>query len=322
MAKPLDQFPVLRASGTEEMRRAIFAAHGVRDIQFPDSDGQFTGYSNQAKLGKISVSFCCNDAPIEWRFPEGDFLRQQFCLSGHGSAGIGQRHEIIGPGQSCVSPADTDNRLGPMFEQIILRVERSILRGKLKALIGKHAVALLDFSPVVITESPELRHLRGLVWFIIHSLDTNDLGPSHPNFSELEQAVALAFLHCVPSIAHELARPSKSVAPWQVKRAEDYIAAHWAAPLTVEILAGAIDASVRSIFKTFSEHRGYSPMEFLREVRLREARGMLQNPSASTTVTAVGLACGFVNLGHFARYFQAAFGELPSETLARAKGRT
>ena len=39
-----------------------------------------------------------------------------------------------------------------------------------------------------------------------------------------------------------------------------------------------------------------------------------------TTVTAVGLACGFINLGHFARYYQAEFGELPSETLARAKG--
>jgi len=34
----------------------------------------------------------------------------------------------------------------------------------------------------------------------------------------------------------------------------------------------------------------------------------------------VAFNCGFGNLGHFAREYREAFGELPSETLARARG--
>jgi len=35
-------------------------------------------------------------------------------------------------------------------------------------------------------------------------------------------------------------------------------------------------------------------------------------------VTAVAFACGFGNLGHFARDYREVFGERPSMTLARA----
>jgi len=47
---------------------------------------------------------------------------------------------------------------------------------------------------------------------------------------------------------------------------------------------------------------------------------MLQAPNEQTSVTAVGLTCGFHNAGHFARYYRQAFNELPSTTLYNAKG--
>jgi transcriptional regulator GlxA family with amidase domain len=76
-------------------------------------------------------------------------------------------------------------------------------------------------------------------------------------------------------------------------------------------------ASARTIFKTFRQSRGYSPMAFLKQVRLDHARRMLLKSDSKTSVTAVALACGFHNLGHFARDYRARFGELPSETLGR-----
>jgi transcriptional regulator GlxA family with amidase domain len=45
---------------------------------------------------------------------------------------------------------------------------------------------------------------------------------------------------------------------------------------------------------------------------------MLSAPDAETSVTKVAFACGFGNLGHFARDYRKAFGERPSETLAQA----
>jgi AraC-like DNA-binding protein len=76
----------------------------------------------------------------------------------------------------------------------------------------------------------------------------------------------------------------------------------------------------RSIFQSFREGRGYSPMSFLKQVRLRHAREMLAKPVSNTLVTSVSFACGFGNLGRFANDYQKVFGETPSETLNRSKG--
>jgi len=60
-------------------------------------------------------------------------------------------------------------------------------------------------------------------------------------------------------------------------------------------------------------------MTFVRQVRLRHAQEMLMRASPETTVTSVAYACGFSNLGHFAKYYHAAFGEHPSATLKTAR---
>ena len=74
----------------------------------------------------------------------------------------------------------------------------------------------------------------------------------------------------------------------------------------------------RAIFRAFQQSRGYSPMAFARMVRLKHARERLLAPDPETSVTTVAFACGFGNLGHFARDYREAFGEPPSATLARA----
>ena len=60
-------------------------------------------------------------------------------------------------------------------------------------------------------------------------------------------------------------------------------------------------------------------MEFARRLRLEHARRMLEQPSPATTVTDVAFACGFGDLGRFARDFQRMFGERPSALLARRR---
>ena len=59
-------------------------------------------------------------------------------------------------------------------------------------------------------------------------------------------------------------------------------------------------------------------MTFVRQVRLRHAKHMLEHATPETTVTSVAYDCGFSNLGHFAKYYHAAFGEYPSTTLRTA----
>jgi transcriptional regulator GlxA family with amidase domain len=140
--------------------------------------------------------------------------------------------------------------------------------------------------------------------------------------AELEQAILVAFLCGVDHnySAALNARPS-ATAPWQVRRVEEYIEANWDQPIAIEALAIVANASARSIFHSFKEHRGHSPSHFVKQVRLRHAHETLSRPTEGTSVTRVAFDCGFGNLGHFASDYHRAFGETPSTTLNRSKGR-
>jgi transcriptional regulator GlxA family with amidase domain len=59
----------------------------------------------------------------------------------------------------------------------------------------------------------------------------------------------------------------------------------------------------------------------LRRVRLAQARADLEAPGPNTSVTNVAYDCGFSHLGRFAQEYARRFGESPSETLRRARGR-
>ena len=54
-------------------------------------------------------------------------------------------------------------------------------------------------------------------------------------------------------------------------------------------------------------------------VRLEHARELLVSGDVGVTVTAATFKCNFANLGHFAKDYRAAFGELPSETISRVR---
>ena len=109
-------------------------------------------------------------------------------------------------------------------------------------------------------------------------------------------------------------------APWQVRVAEQFIEANWDQPITIEALVAATDVSARNIFYSFKASRGYSPMDFVKRVRLGHAWKKLSRPDAETSVTTVAFECGFGNPGHFARDYHDRFGERPSETLRRGRG--
>ena len=60
-------------------------------------------------------------------------------------------------------------------------------------------------------------------------------------------------------------------------------------------------------------------MAFLRQIRLQHAREMLLRSDADISVTEAAFACGFSNLGHFARHYFNRFHERPSDTVRRKK---
>lgn len=87
---------------------------------------------------------------------------------------------------------------------------------------------------------------------------------------------------------------------------------------TIADICEATAVSERTLQYAFRRYVNVTPLIYLRMCRLNLARATLrQSDSTSTTVTTVALRYGFLHLGRFSADYKNAFGERPSETLAR-----
>jgi len=140
LEEPLQRFPVVRTSDTEEMKHALFTAYGATGFDVPDPDG-FEGCGNYVQLEDIALGFCAYGAPTKVNFPEGDFVRQQIGLSGHAATTIDGATTEIHARQSCITSPERSATLqfGRNYKQLILRVDKTALERKLSLILGGDA---------------------------------------------------------------------------------------------------------------------------------------------------------------------------------------
>jgi AraC-like DNA-binding protein len=136
---------------------------------------------------------------------------------------------------------------------------------------------------------------------------------------QLEQTLITTLLHAHRhTYTDALLRPQSAAAPFYVRRAEAYIEAHFAEPLSLADIAAHAGVSARSLQNGFQSFRSMTPMAFLRSVRLQRAhRALLTSDPAAATVTEIALSCGFTHLGEFGALYKRAFGVTPSHTLLK-----
>jgi AraC-like DNA-binding protein len=322
-ANPLQRFPVFSTSDSEEFSHALVTRFGAShaEVKLP---ADFKAVGNLVQLQCVGLVYGHSSAGVSAEYPDADRFRLLTALSGKGSAVIGKNAIAVDADQSCiVSPGQrvvlATNDSHHWFN---LRIDPGAFERKLACLLGAPPKGRLEFAPAVSRGSPRFQQLWRLIRFFSEQLDATSEPLPPLVLRELEQAVLVAFLSVNPhTFSHLLERDPKDTVPTHVRRAEEFIEGHWDQAIKIEDLEEATGVSARAIFKSFQQWRGYSPMAFARTVRLRHARKMLSAAAPGTTVTSVAFVCGFGNLGHFARDYRQAFGELPSATLGRGMRR-
>ncbi|HEX4013982.1 MAG TPA: helix-turn-helix domain-containing protein [Candidatus Cybelea sp.] len=102
-----------------------------------------------------------------------------------------------------------------------------------------------------------------------------------------------------------------------VRACEKYMREHVAETITLLDLSRASGMRSRSLMNAFEAIVGFSPMDYLKRLRLSAVRRALVRPgSAPTRIIDIAMEWGFSHMGHFARDYRAMFGEPPSQTLA------
>jgi AraC-like DNA-binding protein len=319
---PLHKFVVCESRNVDDWTSTTLPFFGRSRVEPKLGSKAFRAQLNVCRLQKMALCYGKFEGAFTVRIPESRCFAQGLPIRGSGEHVINGMMMTDTPSKGALGgPGTASLSYGPDFELFAVFMRPNALSDTLSGLIGSPLSSRLELAKSNYDWRPEPRMIRGLVGPMIAELDREDPDVSSLVLAELEQAILVAFLCGTGHNYRHLldGRPRKS-APWQVRRVEEYIEAHWDQPVSIEGLAVVANASARSIFQSFREGRGYSPMSFLKQVRLRHAREMLAKPVSNTLVTSVSFACGFGNLGRFANDYQKVFGETPSETLNRSKG--
>jgi AraC family ethanolamine operon transcriptional activator len=106
-----------------------------------------------------------------------------------------------------------------------------------------------------------------------------------------------------------------------VRSVEEYLQTMGDHPVHISEICAGLGLSRRSLHRAFHEIFGIGPVTFLRQKRLCTVHSVLQASSpVATTVSAVAIEQGFVELGRFAHDYHLMFGEYPSQTLGALTG--
>jgi AraC-like DNA-binding protein len=314
----LHRYPLFRASSAEEFREALLTLYGASRVDVEKSP-DFRAWANKIAVGDIALSYSACNAGIALHFPEVDYARQQIGMRGRSATILSSVRVSVNRGQACTTSLGRPMRVDcdPGHERLTLRIRTTALEKKLAALLGTRPKAALEFEPSLDLAKPEARQMIHLLRYFIGLFDTESGEPPAVVLRELEQAIIVSFLAANEHpYSRKLTDRPPGAAPRQVRLAEEFIEAHWHEAITIERLIEVAGISARALFRAFRKHRGCTPMEFAKQVRLQRARQMLSTPDAS--VTAVAFACGFLSTGHFARAYREVFGELPSQTVRRS----
>ena len=87
----------------------------------------------------------------------------------------------------------------------------------------------------------------------------------------------------------------------------------------IDSLASKLGVSLRTLHAAVRAVHGISPYRYLIGKRLWSVRKKLKIGDPLATIKDVAAGSGFWHMGEFSRSYKAQFGELPSETLARAR---
>jgi len=102
-------------------------------------------------------------------------------------------------------------------------------------------------------------------------------------------------------------------------RAEAFLRRCLDEPIQLNDVCSIARVSRPVLHASFRAEFGFAPMAYWKSLRLSAARRGLERAGPGTTVAEVATRWGFYRLGYFSGDYRSMFGEMPSETLRRAR---
>jgi AraC-like DNA-binding protein len=206
-------------------------------------------------------------------------------------------------------------------ENTVVKMGCKAVETALTSMIARKLDGPLLFEPLVNIHAGIGASLRRYVLHLFNDIGNDDSGMAIP---EVANAASRALITEVLFLLRHnysdmLTGLGKNPLMPAVRRVEKYIEANSDRIINDRLLANFSGSSANTLYRVFMKYRGYTPMQFLRQVRMRRARKLLLTPGADDTVTSIALDCGFTHLSRFAGKYRLQYGESPSATLRKVR---
>lgn len=201
--------------------------------------------------------------------------------------------------------------------QIVIKLETDILTDAGRRRFSISQETPIRFSPTE-TDTP-CGSIGGIIELICSEAERIGQGGGGAKTEQLlAELLAVSLIEFLPhnvSAALSQRTSESGIAPWYVKRVEEFLELHPDKPLRISDMTAVAGVSERTLFNGFRDWRGMSPKSYLKAIRLDRVRTELLGLNAkSRNVGDIAREYGFRHMGNFARDYSDRFGERPSET--------
>lgn len=156
--------------------------------------------------------------------------------------------------------------------------------------------------------------MHGLAQALLPSLDNPE--EANPLFLEQINLAMLAHLSQTYGGLHFPVDKKGTLAPWQERRATEFLAAQFNQPFSIGDLASRCELSRSYFNKAFKESFGRTPSKWLTEFRVARVKELLLQ---DLPIAQVSITCGFADQSHMTRVFTGLTGETPARFRRRNK---
>jgi AraC-like DNA-binding protein len=302
-------------------QRILDFSAGRCSFEVTDS-GKFMGYGEaHARVGRIAVRFLSWNCEAKcetstFRTPDHHVVLH-IPLRGEFEASQGDDWIRVKPGNALVVSAagNMRRRWEGKCDLLNLRIDRDAVN---HASPGQALTkGGLDCQPLTLIDLNQSLALARFIETIIHDLSSDNSALSDPAMAgHAERLLSLLLLRSLRRTDSYAVSDASQVAPYYIRRAEQYVAENYMKPIDVADLEAATGVSSRTLYYGFKQYRGASPMKYLKGVRLMRARRrLLEAQIQGGRVGHIAATVGYDNKSQFARDYKGYFGESPTTTL-------
>ncbi len=200
--------------------------------------------------------------------------------------------------------------------KLMVQIDRAFLKQIAYEEIGGTLPGPVRFDPKVDLKGQAGRRLLALSVTAARAIEAGDILSTSQdlNLLALERQLAVTMLETQRSNISHLLKERADVSTTHLRRAVEFIRANYYDTITLEDIAQAAQVHHRTLQTAFREQLQMSPMLFLRNVRLDNARFHLLQRHNRASVSEIAYDCGYSHLGRFSRDFRDRFGHAPSQT--------